>query len=86
MTFLVCSWVVICQRTVPQIMKKATEDDGSVAFVFFMVLISSFAGMLIVLLIIISKDSEVKESVLFIPSSILGMILSWLMVRHVHNC
>ncbi|MFZ4725023.1 MAG: DUF1345 domain-containing protein [Paludibacter sp.] len=81
LTFLVCSWIVIFQRTVNQIKKKATEDDGSVAFVFFMVLISSFAGMLAVLLIIISKDSGIRESTLFLPSCILGMILSWLMVH-----
>jgi len=81
MTFLVCSWIVIFERTVTQIRKRATEDDGSVAFVFFMVLISSFAGMLAVLLIIISKDLAIRDSVLFLPSCISGMILSWLMVH-----
>jgi len=81
LTFLFCSWIVIIQRTVPQIRKKATEDDGSVVFVFLMVLISSFAGMFTTLLIIISKDSAIRESVLFLPSCILGMILSWLMVH-----
>jgi len=80
-TFLICSWIVIIQRTVSQIRKKATEDDGGVAFVFFMILISSFAGMFAVLLIIISKDSTIRDSVLFLPSCILGMILSWVMVH-----
>lgn len=80
-TFLICSWIVVFERTVEQIRKKATEDDGSVAFVFFMVLISSFAGMLAVTLIIISKDTAIRESVLFLPSCIFGMILSWLMVH-----
>ncbi|MEI6555094.1 MAG: DUF1345 domain-containing protein [Paludibacter sp.] len=81
LTFLICSWIVITQRTVAQIRKKATKDDGGVAFVFFMVLISSFAGMFAVLLIIISKDSAIRDSVLFLPSCILGMILSWVMVH-----
>ena len=54
LSFLICSWIVVVQRSVAQIRKKAKEDDGSVAFVFFMVLISSFAGILTVLLIIIS--------------------------------
>lgn len=84
LTFLICSWIVIVKRTVPQIRKKATEDDGSVFFVFFMVLISSFAGMLTVLLIIISKDSAVRDSVLFLPTCILGMILSWVMVHTIY--
>jgi len=80
-TFLICSWIVIFERTVAQIRIRATEDDGSVAFVFFMVLISSFAGMLAVLLIIISKDLAIRDSVLFLPTCISGMILSWLMVH-----
>ncbi len=84
LTFLVFSWIVIIKRTVPQIRKKATEDDGSVLFVFFMVLISAFAGMLTVLLIIISKDSAIRESFLFLPSCILGMLLSWLMVHTIY--
>jgi len=83
-TFLVLSWIVLIQRTVPQIRKKATEDDGSTAFVFFMVLVSSFAGMFAVLLIIISKDSSIRDSMLFLPACISGMILSWLMVHTIY--
>jgi len=84
LTFLTCSWIVIVQRSVPQIRKKAKEDDGSVAFVFFMVLISSFAGILTVLLIIISKDSAIRHSLLFLPTCILGLILSWVMVHTIY--
>ena len=83
-TFLILSWIVILKRTVPQIRIKAKEDDGSVLFVFLMVLISAFAGMLTVLLIIISKDSAVRESLLFLPSCILGIILSWVMVHTIY--
>jgi len=84
LSFLICSWIVVFQRSVQQIKKKAKEDDGSVAFVFFMVLISSFAGMLTVLLIIISKDSAIRQSLLFLPSCILGLILSWVMVHTIY--
>ena len=83
-SFLICSWIVIVQRSVQQIRKKAKEDDGSVAFVFFMVLISSFAGILTVLLIIISKESAVRQSLLFLPTCILGLILSWVMVHTIY--
>lgn len=84
LTFLVCCWIVIVQRTVSQIRKKATEDDGSVAFVFFMVLFSSFSGMLAVLLIMVSKDLAIKGSELFLPSCIFGMLLSWGMVHSIY--
>ncbi len=84
LTFLVCSWIVIVKRTVPQIRKKAPQDDGSVLFVFLMILLSAFAGMLTVLMIIISKDSAIRDSALFLPSCILGMILSWVMVHTIY--
>ncbi|MDD4968065.1 MAG: DUF1345 domain-containing protein [Paludibacter sp.] len=84
LSFLIFSWVVVIQRSVAQIRKKAREDDGSVAFVFFMVLISSFAGILTVMLIIISKDSAIRHSLLFLPTCILGLILSWVMVHTIY--
>jgi len=84
LSFLIFSWVVVIQRSVAQIRKKAKEDDGSVAFVFFMVLISSFAGILTVMLIIISKDSAIRHSLLFLPTCILGLILSWVMVHTIY--
>ncbi len=84
LSFLIFSWIVVIQRSVPQIRKKAKEDDGSVAFVFFMVIISSFAGLLTVLLIIISKDSAIRESILFLPTCVLGLVLSWVMVHTIY--
>ena len=84
LSFLIFSWIVIVQRTIEQIRKKAKEDDGSVAFVFFMVLLSSFAGILTVLLIIISKDNAIRQSFLFLPTCILGLILSWIMVHTIY--
>lgn len=79
--FLLFSWIVVFTRTVPQIKKKASEDDGSVAFVFFMVIISSFAGMLSVLLLMISKNASITGNSLFLPACISGMIFAWAMVH-----
>ena len=84
LSFLICSWIVIIQRSVSQIRKKAKEDDGSATLLFLMVLISSFAGILTVLLIIVSKDSTIQHSLLFLPTCILGMILSWVMVHTIY--
>ena len=82
--FIVFSWIVVFTRTVPDIKKKAAEDDGSVAFVFFMVIISSFAGMLSVLLLMISKDTAITGNGLFLPACISGMILAWTMVHTIY--
>jgi len=84
LSFLICSWIVVVQRSVAQIRRKAKEDDGSATLVFLMVLISSFAGILTVLLLIVSKDSTIQHSLLFLPACILGMILSWVMVHTIY--
>ncbi|MBC7425910.1 MAG: DUF1345 domain-containing protein [Bacteroidia bacterium] len=80
-TYLLTSWIVMFNRTVENIRKKAKEDDGSKALVSVLVIISSFAAMFAVLLLIISTDSETKNHILFIPAAIVGMLASWAMVH-----
>ncbi len=80
-TFLLLSWIVIFTRPLDEIKKHAKSDDGSVYFVFLIVLLSSFASMCTVLFLMISKDTQATQSVLFLPSCITGMILSWLMLH-----
>lgn len=80
--FLLLSWIVILTRTVEQIRKKATEDDGSAIYVTLMVLFSSLAGLLSVLLLMLSQ--EAAKNPLFIPASLTGMIFSWAMVHSIY--
>lgn len=80
-TYLTMSWIVLFTKPVSEIRKSAPKDDGSKTFVFLMILISSFASMFTVLLLIISKDSKTSDSDFFIPASVLGMLLSWAMVH-----
>lgn len=81
LSFLFLSWYIILQRGVEQIRKKANEDDGSVIFVFVVIIISSFASMFAVLLLIISKDQSLPESTLVIPAAVLSMITAWFLVH-----
>ncbi len=80
-SFIAASWIVLFKRPVSQIRKKAVSDDGSVTFVFVMILISSFASMFTVLLLMISKHQQESGHLLSIPVSIGGMLLSWVMVH-----
>lgn len=79
--FLFLSWIIIFNRPVSAIKKKANEDDGSVAFVFFMIIASSFASMFAVLLLTISKDKDVQNHILLIPSAVISMISAWILVH-----
>lgn len=82
--FLLFSWIVIFTRSINQIKVRASQDDGSTFFVFFMVVISSFAGMLTVLLLMASKNIEIKQSALFLPLGIVGIVFSWTMVHTIY--
>ena len=80
-SFIIMSWVVLFKRPVAEIRKKAISDDGSVTMVSIMTLVSSFASMFTVLLLMISKHQQQTGHWLFIPVSIGGMLLSWVMVH-----
>lgn len=82
--FILFSWIVVFTRTVPQIKHKAAKDDGSTLFVFFMVLVSSFAGLLAVLFLMTSQQTEIKESTWFIPLCVSGILLAWTMVHTIY--
>jgi uncharacterized membrane protein len=81
--YLITAWVVLFTRSIPEIRKKAQSDDGSTSFVFIMVLVSSFASMFAVLLLLISKHQITNMHWLYIPVSIGGMLLAWIMVHTV---
>jgi len=82
-TFLVTSWIVLFRRPVHGIRKTAKEDDGSKPVVFVLILLASFASLFTVLLLIISKDSETPDHIIYIPAAVLGMFVSWVMVHTV---
>lgn len=82
-SYIVLCWVVLFTRPVSEIRKKAVSDDGSMIFVFVMILVSSFASLFTVLQLMISKHQQAHGHTLFIPVCIGGMLLSWIMVHTV---
>ncbi|MEO6721335.1 MAG: DUF1345 domain-containing protein [Ferruginibacter sp.] len=80
-SFIVISWVVFFTRSVPEIVQQANKDDGSRLFVMVSILVTAFASMFTVLLLMISKEKAGGHQVLTVLLSIIGMILSWAMVH-----
>lgn len=79
--YVTITWIVLFNRPIEEIKSTARRDDGSKTFVFVMVLVSSFASMLTVLLMMVSKDVNIHRHPLFLPLTISGMLLSWVMVH-----
>jgi uncharacterized membrane protein len=81
LSYLIFSWIVITKRSIPEIKKMAKQNDGSTLFVFLLIVISSLAGLITVLLLMLSQANASSRHVLYVPVTIAGMMLSWLMVH-----
>lgn len=81
--YLVLNWIVLFKRPVAQIKKLATMDDGSVVFVYVMIIVSSIGSMFAVLAMMMSKSYNTTHQVFEIPASIGCMLLSWVTVHTV---
>ena len=75
------SWIVFFARTCTQIRQHAREEDGSRIFVYLVILLSSFASLFTVLLLISSDDVKDTTPYIYVPAAILGILLSWMMVH-----
>lgn len=80
-SFVVISWITFFFMPVHDIVKRANKEDGSRPFVLGSILVSSFASLFTVLLLMISKDQSSGNETLTIVMGIAGMMLSWTMVH-----
>lgn len=77
---LINAWIVFFTCSPARIRKIASKEDGSRAFVFIVVLVSSMASMGIVLALINDSNPGSQQN-LYILVAIAGMLLSWIMVH-----
>ena len=82
LTFIITSAIVFFKLPVSEISKRANEEDGSRLFVLIIILVSSFASMFTVLLLIVSDKMPTHKSLTEVMS-VIGMIVSWTLVHTV---
>ena len=80
LTFIISSLIIFFKLEVSDIEKRANDEDGSRIFVFIIILLSSFASMLTVLLLMLSNTMRTQEA-LTVTISILGIMVSWILVH-----
>ncbi|HMJ46901.1 MAG TPA: DUF1345 domain-containing protein [Ferruginibacter sp.] len=81
LSFITCCWIVFFTRPVEDIVKQANKEDGSKLFVMISILVSSFASLLTVLLLMISKELSAQQEIIMVILSVLGMMVSWMTVH-----
>ncbi|MEO6584075.1 MAG: DUF1345 domain-containing protein [Ferruginibacter sp.] len=79
--YLMLSWLMFFNCPPAKVSVHAGKEDGSRVFVFLLILLSSFAGMLTVVLLVIQGDDAAIPKLLLILLAIVSMFISWGMVH-----
>lgn len=80
-TYITTGWVVFYNRSTDQIRTWARVDDGSRAFVSITVVIASIASLVLMLLLMLSKELTGLSQAMYLPVAVTGMLASWTMVH-----
>ncbi|MDP4261980.1 MAG: DUF1345 domain-containing protein [Bacteroidota bacterium] len=80
-SFILTSWMVFFTRSAIQMRQRAREEDGSRIVVFAIILVSCFACMFAVLMLILSKYVGDSPKIIYVPVAVLSMLFSWVVVH-----
>ncbi|WP_089888914.1 DUF1345 domain-containing protein [Chitinophaga arvensicola] len=80
-SYIATGWIVFYNRSTDQIRTWARIDDGSRIFVSITVVLASVASLVLVLLLMLSKELSGVSQMLYLPVAITGMLASWTMVH-----
>ena len=82
--YLLLSWFILFNRNIEQLTKQAKSQDGSEIFVFILILVSAFASLATVMVLIISGHASKEDSYVIIASAF-SILLSWMMVHSTYT-
>ena len=78
---IVISWITFFMTGTDDIRKLCKTQDSSRPIIFVIILISTLASLLAVLLLIITKKEGSVSASWRLPISILGMLFSWILIH-----
>ena len=81
LSMIVMSWITFSITTSKQIRMQAKIQDSSRVIIFIIVLISTFASFLAVILLLLTKKEYKSSETLHLIIAITGMLLSWVLVH-----
>ena len=81
LSYIITSCIVFFTQSSQDIQKHSRQEDGSRIYVFLLVVITSFASLFTVLLLMLSRNKTDTPQMIFIPVAISCMLFSWLMVH-----
>jgi uncharacterized membrane protein len=81
LSYIITSCVVFFTHGSSDIRKHSKQEDGSRIYVFLLIVITSFASLFTVLLLMLPENTKDTPEVIFIPVAVSCMLFSWLMVH-----
>ena len=78
---LCISWIVFWKRSVGQIRQFARRDDGSLIYIFSLIILASFSCLFSLILLFISRERITTSESLFLLAVLPAMVFSWLMIH-----
>ncbi|CAM3665837.1 DUF1345 domain-containing protein [Elizabethkingia sp. HX WHF] len=80
-TYISICWITIFTMNVTEIIRKASIEDGSKAFVFLFVILASFACLFTVLLMVMGFNDKNISQWFMVLIAVGSMISSWALVH-----
>lgn len=74
-------WITFFKIKAKQIRAQAKVQDENRVVIFIIILIATLAGLIAVILLIITKKENHSQSEMKIPIAIAGMFLSWILIH-----
>ena len=81
LSYILTSGIVFFSQKPAQIRELSKQEDGSRLYVFSLIIFTSFASLVSVLLLMLSQNAKDTPQVVFIPVAVSCMLFSWIMVH-----
>ena len=81
LSYIITSWIVFFAQEPAQIRALSKQEDGSRLYVFSLIIITAFASLFTVLLLMLSQNGKDTPQAVFIPVAVSAMMFSWIMVH-----
>src|SRR6516225_6419180 len=78
---LCISWFVFWRRSVGQIRQFARKDDGSLVYIFSLIILASFSCLFSLVVLFISREKITASEFLFLLAVLPAMVFSWIMIH-----
>lgn len=85
LVLLVLNWITFFTTSSQDIRQRAKTEDSSRIVIFSIVLISTFASLLAVVLLLVTRSQKQEWKELYLTIAIVGMVLSWMLVHSIYT-